>query len=506
MSGSVLRIFLAVVALVGLTACGGGSESEAGGSTTAGGGIGGTGVSAGSITGFGSIFVNGVEFSTNGATIMKDDVAVSESELRRGMMVEVRGSIDSDTSGIANTVTVEEAVRGPVESRTGSANAGILVVLGQTVLVDDTTLIDDNVCDTGEPCTTPAQRFTAIGVGDLLEVHGHRRADASIVATFIERKTAPVVFVVRGTIANHDAAAQTFSIGALAVAYGGGADIGDMPAPVDSNWNGLFVEVKGNTCSGPAPACGTLTATKVEPEGLGVANAARAEIEGFVTTVAGPSPSEFTVGHQRIVTNASTVFAGGLPSEIVLGVKLEVEGTLAGGVLTATKVQFKDSVKLESNASVSADGSTVTLEGLPGVTVTANAFTEFRNNTGGATASKLALLNGRNVRIRGRASGATSVIATEIEDRGASTQNVDVILQGVATNVGDPMFKILGVEVNTSQLDDPADFEGVNDQPIGRAAFFSALTPNGGLVKARGQLPAANAMAADRLKEVELED
>jgi uncharacterized protein DUF5666 len=465
---SILSILLAV------SGCGGGGDMVAGGGT------GGTGVSFGTVTDFGSIFVNGVEFSTNGATIRRDDVSVSESELRKGMTVEVQGSISSSTSGVATSVTVEEAVRGPVESRTGTASAGTLIVLGQTVLVDDTTLLDNNV-----------PNFAGISAGDLLEVHGLRRANGDIAASFIERKTAPVVFAVRGAVANHNSGAQTFTVGALTVNYGG-AIINDMPAPSGSNWNDLFVEVKGTACAGN-PICGTLTATKVEPEGLGVANAANAEVEGFVTALV--STSDFTVNSQRVVTTGATVFAGGLQSEIVVGVKLEVEGSLSGGVLTATKVKFKESVRLESNATVS--GSTLTLEGLPGITVTANAFTDFKGNP------NLASFDNRNVRVRGRASGASSVIATEIEDRGAPNLNGDVILQGSVTNVSSPAFSILGVTVNTTGLA-PNAFKDVNDNPIGSAAFFNALSANGGLVKAKGQLPGA--LAVGSLEEVELED
>jgi len=482
---------IALVASIALTvsACGGGGDTTAsgGGDTTASGGTGGTGISFGTVTDFGSIFVNGVEFSTSGATITRDDVPVIETELRRGMVVEVRGSIASGTSGTATSVAVEEAVRGPVEAApNGTPGTGAtLVVLGQTVRVDDATLFDNT-------------SFAAITMGMLLEVHGQRRADGSIAATFIERKTAPpVVFAVRGTVAGHNAVAQTFSVGALTVNYGG-AIINDMPAPSGSNWTGLFVEVKGTICA-DTPICGTLTATKVEPEGLGVADAANAEIEGFVTVFA--SMSDFTVNSQRVQTTGSTVFSGGLQTEIVLGVKLEVEGSLAGGVLTASKVKFKESVRLESNAIATV--STITLEGLPGIRVTANAFTEFKN-TLGATASNLAPLDGLNVRIRGRASGASSVIATEIEGQGPAVASADVILQGLVANVSNPTFTILGVPVDTSLLIDPADFKGVNDSPIGRAAFFNALAANGGLVKAKGSL--SGALAAGSLREVELED
>ncbi len=480
MSYKAIRKLLGLLALVlGVSACGGGGQ-------VASGGTGGTGVSAGAITGFGSIFVNGVEFSTAGATINRDDSPISESELREGMVVEVEGSI---SGGTADTVMVEEAVRGPVESISGSASAGTLIVLGQTVQIDDTTVFDNNVPD-----------FAAITDGMLLEAHGLRRPDGSIAASFVEEKSPPVVFAVRGVVANHSASATTFKVGDLTVNYGS-AVISDMPAPSGANWNGLFVEVKGEICSGN-PVCGTLSATKVEPEGLGVADADEAEIEGFVTELV--STSDFTLGFQRVVTTGSTVFLGGLQSEIALGVKLEVEGSLANGVLTATKVEFEDSVRIESNAT--AAGGTITLEGLPGITVTANAFTEFKDTA--ATAANLAPLDGRSVRIRGRASGANSVIASEIEDRGASDPNADVELQGNATNVANPTFEILGVAVDTSSLD-PGDFQDVNDSPIGSAAFYAAITPDGGLVKAKGRLPAGgggNVLAAGTLREVELED
>lgn len=479
-----------IVMVLTLAGCG---SSGGGGDGVASGGTGGTGISSGAITGFGSIFVNGVKFSTNGATIRRDDMSINESELHEGMIVEVQGTIASSTSGTATTVEVEEAVRGPVEFKSGTAAPGTLRVLGQTVRVDDTTLFDNNVPD-----------FAAVNVSDLFEVHGLRRDDGEIVASFIERKTTPVTFAVRGTVANHNASARTFTVGALTVNYVS-AIINDMPAPTGSNWNGLFVEVKGDRCTGTSPVCGTLNASKVEPEGLALANANQAEIEGFVTTL--DPPAGFTVNAQRVLVTGATVFAGGLQDEIVPGVKLEVEGSLAGGVLTATKVKFKDSVRIESNASVS--GSVLVLEGLPGITVSANDFTEFDGTS--ATAANLAPLNGRSVRIRGRASGTASVIASEIVDRGPADSNGDVSLQGVVpgASVSNPTFTILGVTVNTSALNPANDFRGVNDSPISPVAFFGALTPNGGLVKAKGELPVApggNVLAAGTLREVELED
>ncbi|HSH07907.1 MAG TPA: DUF5666 domain-containing protein, partial [Burkholderiales bacterium] len=122
------RVALAAALSFTLAACGGGGVD---------GGTGGTGVSSGTVTKFGSIFVNGVEFSTSGATFRRDDNPSSEGELKIGMNVEVRGSIASSTSGTATLVEVEEAVRGPLEAApTGTPSTGAtLVVLGQTVHV-----------------------------------------------------------------------------------------------------------------------------------------------------------------------------------------------------------------------------------------------------------------------------------------------------------------------------------------------------------------------------------
>ncbi|MEW8384692.1 MAG: hypothetical protein AB2704_22775, partial [Candidatus Thiodiazotropha taylori] len=52
------------VCIGALYSCGGGS----GGSQVADGGIGGTGVTQGRVTGFGSIFVNGIEYETDNAS------------------------------------------------------------------------------------------------------------------------------------------------------------------------------------------------------------------------------------------------------------------------------------------------------------------------------------------------------------------------------------------------------------------------------------------------------
>jgi len=449
-----------------LVACGGGGD----------GGIGGTGaadVSVGGITAFGSVWVNGVEFKTSGATAIRiDDTPHPESDLRVGMVARVDGSIANAT---ASAITVTSAVKGYVES----VAANQMVVMGQTVVTGSATTIANG----------PFQP------GHYVEVHGQVAADGTIAANFVERKTtlAQPPFVVKGLVKNHASGGTTFTIGNLAVTLGAAAVTNDMPA---GSWNGVLVEVKGTACGGNPPAtnvCGTLTASKVEPEGVR-GNVARIEVEGFVTAFA--SASSFTVGNQPVVTTAGTVFQGGLASEIVLGAKLEVEGSLSNGVLTATKVSFRENVRFEANIA-GINGTSLTLAGLPGITVETNALTQFKNRP----LNQLAV--GHNLRIRGRPGAGNTVIALEVEFR-STTPDTRVILQAVASAVASPNVTLLGLVVDTSAIPDNA-FKDTNDNVIGRAAFFAAAAP-GRLIKARGTLVGNTIVFGAQDGEIQLED
>jgi len=434
-----------------------------------GGGTGGAGVtgSFGTITAFGSVFVNGVEFSTSGATIVLDDNPATESNLRVGMVVTVSGP-RSGSSGSATRIEVDDAVKGFVEAK---LDANHWTVMGQTVLVDDQTRFENNV----QP-----------GVGDFAEVHGLVVASGTISGSFIEKKNAPFPpFEVKGLVKNHNDAAKTFDIGALTVNYNS-ATIRDMPNPAGNAWNGLLVEAKGNTCA-TTPVCGTLTANKVEPNGPQMRDADEFEIEGFVTSLT--STSDFVVGNQRVVTTGSTRFEGGVAADIVIGVKLEVEGVLSGGILTASKVEFRESVRLEGDVANLGAGS-FGLNGLPGIVVTANGLTEFQGGISGLSG----LANGNHVRVRGRLGSGTTVIASEIEKRSADPR---VELQGPIQSITgaspNQIVTILGVAVDTT---------GVVFEDVNRAAFFAQAVV-GTLVKARGTLGGGGGVT---WSEMELED
>lgn len=463
-----------MVGLLGGCGSGGGETAV----STSGGGSG-SAAAVGTVTGFGSVFVNGTRFETSNASFTVDDRPGSQSDLKIGMTVIVKGAVGNAQRSAAS-VRQHDAVEGLVQSV--AADGLSLVVMGQQVLVDSATLIDDSI---------PGRNILNLVAGtDSVEVNGHVRPNGVIQATLIEKKPAGTVTPeVRGYVSSHNDTARTFRVGGLTVNYAS-AVIGDMPVPAGGAWNGLLVEVNGTVFHA---ATSTLTATQVEPDedGLG-GDIDEFEVEGYVTQVVGAG--DFYIGATHVRTTASTEFRGGTIDEIVLGAKVSAQGRLANGVVTARHVKFHASVRLEGDiATINPSAKTITITGLPGVVVAVNSQTDFD----GGVADVTDLLVGDHVRVRGRVNGTSSVIATRLEQRSADD---DVDLQGPVQSAANPHLTILGVTVNTAGLSDP-DFTGVNDSAIGRTAFFSALSA-GTVVKVQGRLSGGTVT----WREAEVED
>lgn len=452
---------MGLMGLVGLlAACG----SDGAPSVSASGSGSGSASASGTITGFGSVVVNGKRFETSGASFTVDGQSGSQNDLKVGMTVVVNGSFNGNQRS-ASFVHQKDAVEGLVQS---VAPDGLsLVVMGQTVVVDNTTIIDNNI---------PGQNILNLVAGtDNVEVNGHIRPNGIIQATFIEKKLANVTPEVRGFVSAHDDGTKTFHIGSLTVNYAT-AIINEMPSPATTSWNSLLVEVNGTVFNA---ATTTLMATKVEPDNQRVGNEVdEFEVEGFVTQVRGAD--EFVIGNRRVQTTGGTEFRGGTADEIVVGAKLSAEGRLVNGILIAKHVKFHESVRLEGD--IAAIGTNfITIRGLSGITVTVDRQTEFKVS-GGGTVDNLGDLNiNDHVRVRGRVTGPDTAVATRIQLRSADR---DVDLQGPVQSINGDVIVILGVSIDTGTI---KHFESVSGTSMSRAGFLAEVRVNL-LAKVKGTL------------------
>ncbi len=296
-------------------------------------GSGGTGRSSfGSITAFGSIFVNGIEYSTSTANIIINGVSNQpESALKLGMAVRVEGSINPD--GLTGTATIVEYV-GDIEGVIDAApvitgTRGTFRIYGLVVNTDSKTIYD-NIAS-----------LAALAGGDVVEVSGFFNAnDSSFTATRIEKKPAFRKVELRGYVSN--VTATTFVLGPSLVVNYSAAELKDIP--LGGLVNGLYVEVKATT----QPTNNVLPATRVSVEGsiLASTNIAYGLLQGVAAKV---TSNSFEIGNQLIVTNAETVFKAGtasapngpakaLPIGLVSGVKAFASGPVVNGVMTAEVV------------------------------------------------------------------------------------------------------------------------------------------------------------------------
>ena len=360
-----------------LSACGGGgSDSSSSTTQTA------TAFSAGPITGFGSVIVNGVRFDDSAAKISDDDGAAHErSELKLGMMAEVEAAdVKRDNAGSGSGRAIEIRIGAEIVGPATAVDVAgkTLTVIGQTVDVTDNTLFDERI--TGG--------LAGISVGTIVEVNGVlNAANGHFTATRIEPKPNAPFFKVRGMVAKLDTKLHTFEIGGAKISYDTIAAV--APAGLA---DGQLVRVKVQTTQ----VAGAWVAISVKSGVRKIENHDEAEVHGLITAFT--SATKFSVN--GIAVDASNaVFPKG-QTGVVLGARVEVEGKAVDGVIIATKVSVEDENE-EHKRGFELHGAITELNGtaktfvLRGVTVDFGGTVEFRKGS----AATLAL--GSKVEVKG---------------------------------------------------------------------------------------------------------
>ncbi|MDE1998667.1 MAG: hypothetical protein KGI52_07055, partial [Burkholderiales bacterium] len=180
---------LTSLVVASLVACGGGGSSAGTTPTTAS-----AQTYSGTVSGLGSIVVNGVRFSTADATAADaDDPTQPFSQaFKLGTTVVVNGSVDSDgVNGQATSIQVEGGVRGQIAAGSfafdaGSTTTGSLTVAGQLVKFDGNTVFDGEGAANFTAAWLSTNDFSTNPIA--VEVYGSVDATGTIVATRIEKK------------------------------------------------------------------------------------------------------------------------------------------------------------------------------------------------------------------------------------------------------------------------------------------------------------------------------
>ncbi len=375
----------AVVGLV-LAGCGGGVGS--GGTGMA------SGLTEGTVNGFGSVFVDGDRFDDSEVATYRETApgVATQTSARLGARVEV----ESD-KGKALRLRVEASVIGQVDA----LRADGFSVLGQVVRVN------------GNAALGPVTQFgggygglAAVNAGDAVEVHAfvlRTAAGFELQATRVERLAAlPEFLKVSGLVSG--SGPSGFQLGTLRVLTGG-ADL--LPAGA-ALADGQMVSVLAPAASLVAPDAGLqIHAAQVRIRVLGAAGdeVATSGVVGLLDLASG----SFDLGGLRVDYRQASVRPE--PGALAAGRYVQVRGTLAlDGTLKADTVRIRDG---NSDAEAELKGNVVGLDAagvhfeVRGVGVDASNA-KFED----CPAGKLA--EGLFVEIEGRL-GATGVIAKSVK-------------------------------------------------------------------------------------------
>jgi hypothetical protein len=167
-------------------------------------GLGGTGI-LGTISGFGSIIVNGLELEYDRATTVEIDGAPAMLEdLKVGQVVQGVARMKG-TKLYLDTLEMQHAVTGPIDSIDHAKET--LTVLGQKVRVN---LSGDKAA---------IESFKTLTKGDVVSISGLRQADGTIVATRVDQQPDDGRIIVRGLAKLNGMTSLT--VGGLEVPFNG---------------------------------------------------------------------------------------------------------------------------------------------------------------------------------------------------------------------------------------------------------------------------------------------
>jgi hypothetical protein len=276
-----------------------------GGTGVTDGGIGGTGI-VGTITGFGSILVNGLRIEYDARTPVSADLGeATAGDLRVGQVVAVEAAT-VNRQLVARSIALRTEVSGPL-TQVSEGGRG-LQIMGQAVVIDAASIARGGGLDP-----------TELAVGQWVTVSGLRDADGFIVATRIDSRRAGGLVGVRGPVDGD----------------GGGLRIGSLELAAPP---GLAFE-RGRTTfvAGELVAGGTLAVRRAVPEPFVPfgGRLATISVEGFVRGL--QDSVGFTIGARSVRFASAAV---GRTVALAPGTRVYVTGrsTAEGGII-ATQVE-----------------------------------------------------------------------------------------------------------------------------------------------------------------------
>lgn len=454
----------------------------------------------GTITGFGSVYVNGIRYEVDGNTVVdiedEQEVIGDDSGLQLGMKVHV---VAEDVNGVrtAERIEYDDDLRGAIESITPDGNdpsIGSFTVAGITVTVDADTVFDDDV---GNNDGNPGIDLGDLAIGMVVEVSGYP-TDSGFLATRVDREfdengNDPEVgrpdvdddeLEIKGFVDEIAMDGSSITVGGVVFLIDGNTQFDDG-LMLNDDLLGVFVEVEADIVGNDYVAVEIEREDDFDGDDDGIDDYDdEFEIEGVLQAVDTTStPNTFTINGLTIpVTDASSL-------EALVGLYVEIEGSFNADdvlVISESKQDDEDNVRFEDLVStVDIDNGSFTTR--LGFTIAPSGSSSVDDEAADDSNDHLTpqefvnrLQIGDRIEARGYADANGELVWTGIErdERAGENDDFECELRGPVEAIdGDAAsfsFVIQGVTVLTDMVQND-DFKD-EDIVLGREAFFDRLT------------------------------
>lgn len=322
------------------------------------GGIGGTGVIQGPITGFGSIIVNGIHFDVHQAEIDIDGMLNDEELLQPGMVVTIYGQVLNDTHGKAQRVVFEYNLKGIIDSI--FADGSGFMAHGQIVRIDALTVFHGVIMEN-------------LTVGMPIYVSGITGGDGVLLARYLSNQKiitddllltnsmpefsdmtnkAPVSSAeFSGEVSALDTNQHQFTLGQQIIDYSAATFLNMNESQLA---NGLPILLKGMITTE------VLIASEIKFHQLEIATHQFMKLHGLVSNFHGDG--NFKLAGQRIIFNPQTQFIAGTVNDLAENISVTVDGIFTNNAVTAQRIAFTPQSLIRIAAPiVGIDGDNISL-------------------------------------------------------------------------------------------------------------------------------------------------
>jgi hypothetical protein len=309
-----------ILSVVILSACGGGGGDNSAGSDNV--------TSVGRIDGFGSVYVNGIEYDTTNTTYRVDDeTAYDDSDLAVGMKVRIEGYVNSDNrTGVANSIYYDDDIEGPIDSGSlvDDGSTKTFTVLGLNVSVDAaTTVFHDGAS------------YAGLVEGVEIEVSGFFDGDVLIASRVELQRDSRNDYEIKGVLTQYDGTTLTLQLrnGVELGPYAVSSSVNTNDLPSDPV--GSYVEIKLENNAG------TLEVVRIEgeEEHLVQDHDYNVSLRGILE---GNATEGYSINGTPIELTPDTRYEpSSLAGSLESGLMVKVKGEMSNGTLIAYKVEAR---------------------------------------------------------------------------------------------------------------------------------------------------------------------